>query len=1223
KLKSLILDIIHNIDVVEQLNKAGIRSSAEWIWQKQLRYYADNSASMRMVDAQFDYTFEYQGNAPKLVHTPLTDKCYLTLTQGMHMGLGGNPYGPAGTGKTESVKALGGLFGRQVLVFNCDEGIDVKSMGRIFIGLVKCGAWGCFDEFNRLEEVVLSTVSMDIQVIQAALKSRASNIELLGRQVDINPNSGIFITMNPAGKGYGGRQKLPDNLKQLFRPVAMSKPDNEQIAEVILFSEGFGEGKALGRKLVAVFNLAKELLTPQQHYDWGLRALKTVLRGSGQALHNLRRKSDNNEAKITPDDECRLVVQALRINTLSKLSFADSQRFDALVKDVFPNIVFQEIEQESLLAAIDAQCTEMHLDPQDRQKKKILELNEQLQQRMGVVIVGPSGSGKTSLWQVLRGALSRLGRVVKLHTMNPKSMPRNQLLGKIDLDTREWSDGVLTNSARDVVREPLVRGDVHSWIVCDGDIDPEWIESLNSVLDDNHLLTMPSGERIQFGPNVNFLFETHDLSCASPATISRMGMIFLSEEDTDVTALVRSWLKKQPEVAHMKLQGWMEDYFYRWGDLTHEYLCVFDSIPMLYLHPCLTPNFPHPSINMVISSPMFNPEHSHPGINMVISSPMFNPELSHPGINMVISSPIDPMTPMSIGLGGNLSSVSRNDLAKEILQWAHEAPPDARNPTNVFYNEKTDVNSTMISPETVTSMEQFPMTIEMQRCIDHIMQWMKPSNRHPFVVVGHDGCGKSLLLHHCFDKLRSTQVATIHCSAQTTPVHLIQKLQQACMAISGGSGRALRPRECENLVLYLKDINLPKPDKWGTSQTLAFLQQLLTYHGFYDEDNEWVGLDGIQIVASLNAAATLGRHKLSSRFTSRVRILSMDYADTNELSAIYTAYLTPVLHHRPALQRHPVWGSPSKVYEQMRKSYLSDDHGHYLFTPRDLTSWCVSLMRYDEACMVGDGRAPDSLLSVWVYEAYRLFRDRIVGGKGKDRFDQMLSSILAHDWSINASECMNNDYYVTWGARQELKDVITKAVAAYSREVREIDILVFQEVLEYMARVDRVISAPGGSLLLAGRTGVGRRTAVSVCAHMHRMTLVTPKVSRSYGLKQFKIDLKAVMQQAGIDGEQVVLLMEDFQLVHHSFLELVNSLLSAGEVPGLYNSEELDPLLTPLKDEASEAGHRGPLYAYFAKKVMSNLHVVLIMDSTHEQFTINCESNPALYKLCHVQWMDQ
>jgi dynein heavy chain 2 len=118
------MDVIHYIDVVEKLQSSNCRSLNDWSWQKQLRFYVNPKNSMvimRMVDAQFSYTYEYQGNAPKLVHTPLTDKCYLTLTQGMHMGFGGNPYGPAGTGKTESVKALGVLFGRQVLVFNCDE----------------------------------------------------------------------------------------------------------------------------------------------------------------------------------------------------------------------------------------------------------------------------------------------------------------------------------------------------------------------------------------------------------------------------------------------------------------------------------------------------------------------------------------------------------------------------------------------------------------------------------------------------------------------------------------------------------------------------------------------------------------------------------------------------------------------------------------------------------------------------------------------------------------------------------------------------------------------------------------------------------------------------------------------------------------------------------------------------------------------------------------------
>ena len=101
----------------------------------------------------------------------------------MYLGMGGNPYGPAGTGKTESVKALGGLLGRQVLVFNCDEGIDASAMGRILSGLVQTGAWGCFDEFNRLEEATLSTISMYIQPIQYALKEKKETVCLLDKEV--------------------------------------------------------------------------------------------------------------------------------------------------------------------------------------------------------------------------------------------------------------------------------------------------------------------------------------------------------------------------------------------------------------------------------------------------------------------------------------------------------------------------------------------------------------------------------------------------------------------------------------------------------------------------------------------------------------------------------------------------------------------------------------------------------------------------------------------------------------------------------------------------------------------------------------------------------------------------------------------------------------------------------------------------------------------------------
>ena len=142
---------------------------------------------------------------------------------------------------------------------------------------------------------------MQIQPIQESLKNKKQTVILLDKEIALNHNSGIFVTMNPAGKKYGGRQKLPDNLKQLFRPVAMSKPDIELIAEVSLHSEGFKDAKNLGQKLVGIFNMSKRLLTVQQHYDWGLRALNSVLKGCGNMLKMAKKKlnTDGNQKPLS------------------------------------------------------------------------------------------------------------------------------------------------------------------------------------------------------------------------------------------------------------------------------------------------------------------------------------------------------------------------------------------------------------------------------------------------------------------------------------------------------------------------------------------------------------------------------------------------------------------------------------------------------------------------------------------------------------------------------------------------------------------------------------------------------------------------------------------------------------------------------------------------------------------------------------------------------------
>lgn len=301
KFEQAITDFVHQRDVIRKLlaNKVDSNKVFAWLYFMRMIYFPKEQdtlkkLSIQMANANFHYGFEYLGVGEKLVQTPLTDRCFLTLTQALHLRMGGAPFGPAGTGKTQSVKALGSQLGYFVLVFNCDETFDFHAMGRIFIGLCQVGAWGCFDEFNRLEERMLSACSQQILVIQTGLRERQSKIELMGKEVRLNPQVGSFVTMNP---GYAGRSNLPENLKQLFRQMAMVKPDRELIAQVMLYSQGYKTAEQLAGKIVSLFELCNDQLSSQPHYDFGLRALKSVLVSAGnmkrEAILNLKKQNQD------------------------------------------------------------------------------------------------------------------------------------------------------------------------------------------------------------------------------------------------------------------------------------------------------------------------------------------------------------------------------------------------------------------------------------------------------------------------------------------------------------------------------------------------------------------------------------------------------------------------------------------------------------------------------------------------------------------------------------------------------------------------------------------------------------------------------------------------------------------------------------------------------------------------------------------------------------------
>ena len=426
------------------------------------------------------------------------------MTQALNANLGGSPFGPAGTGKTETVKALGHQLGRFVLVFNCDETFDFQAMGRIFVGLCQVGAWGCFDEFNRLEERMLSAVSQQIQTIQESLKAQALDknnkkltVELIGKQVNVNTDMAIFITMNPT---YAGRSNLPENLKKLFRSLAMTRPDEALIAEVMLFSQGFRTAEKLSKKIVPLFKLCLEQLSSQSHYDFGLRALKPVLVSAGNVkrdrIQKIRESSEmtvDEVAENLPEQE--ILVQSVCETMVPKLVAEDIPLLFNLLSDVFPGVEYTPAEMEGLKKHIKKVCQDQFLccgEDQDdlnigsQWLDKILQLYQITNLNHGLMMVGPSGSGKSSAWRVLLKALEHHEGVEGVaHVIDPKAMSKQALYGVLDPNTREWRDGLFTAILRKIIDN--VRGEINKrqWIIFDGDVDPEWVENINSVLDDN------------------------------------------------------------------------------------------------------------------------------------------------------------------------------------------------------------------------------------------------------------------------------------------------------------------------------------------------------------------------------------------------------------------------------------------------------------------------------------------------------------------------------------------------------------------------------------------------------------------------------------------------------------------------------------------------------------------------------------------------------------------
>ncbi|KAL5341578.1 dynein heavy chain, cytoplasmic [Aspergillus crustosus] len=1257
KCEHLITEFVHQRDVISKLVESNATSPAHYLWLLQMRYVyqADGDFLQRlyvhMANAKLHYGFEYLGVPERLVRTPLTDRCFLTLTQALCQRLGGSPYGPAGTGKTESVKALGLQLGRFTLVFCCDDTFDFQAMGRIFLGICQVGAWGCFDEFNRLEERILSAVSQQIQNIQIGLKNGETDdkaqIELVGRHLSVNPNTGIFITMNP---GYAGRSNLPDNLKKLFRSVAMSKPDKELITEVMLFSQGFKQAKRLSKQTVPFFDHCASQLSKQAHYDFGLRALKSVLVSSGGLK---RARIANSDGQLGPDEtvEPQIIVQSLRETIAPKLVREDVTTMLQIQEQDFAGVKYVPANYEKLTAAIQDIAREQHFVDSEMWIAKALQLYQIQSIHHGVMMVGKSGSGKSSAWKILLQALHRIEGVEGVsHIIDSKVMSKEALYGNLDSTTREWTDGLFTGNLRKIVDNLRGEDTKRHWIVFDGDVDPEWVENLNSVLDDNKLLTLPNGERLNLPSNVRVMFEVESLKYATLATVSRCGMVWFNE-DTVTPAMIISnyvnYLKTKTfedldddsapaGQSAVKIQDCQETLSTILSQLLQTDELVLNSLEEAKKYNHIMEFTDIRALNTMFS--LLNKacrnvlEYNIQHVDFPLDFEQIESYISKKLLlALVWSFTGDCPLGDRKAFGEFVSGLTTIDLPIETNSSIIDF--DVTLPKGGWSSWQSQVPSIEINTHSITQTDVVIPTVDTVRHEDVLYSWL--AEHKPLLLCGPPGSGKTMTLFAALRKLPNMEVVGLNFSSATTPDLLIKTFEQYCEYKKTLNGVIMSPSQIGRwLVIFCDEINLPAPDRYGTQRAISFLRQLVEQNGFWrTSDKTWVTLDRIQFVGACNPPTDAGRTPLAERFLRHSPLIMVDYPGEISLNQIYGTFSSAILKILPLLRGYSEALTKAMVqfYLESQARFTPKIQPHYVYSPRELTRWVRGIY---EAIKPLETLPVEGLVRIWAHEALRLFQDRLVGEDERSWTADTVRRIALENFpTIDDTQALKGPIlFSNWLSKnyvpveqERLRDFVKARLKTFCEEEVDVPLVLFNDVLEHALRIDRVFRQPQGHLILIGVSGSGKTTLSRFVAWMNGLKVFQIKVHGKYSSEDFDDDLRSVLRRAGCKGEKICFIMDESNVLDSGFLERMNTLLANAEVPGLFEGDEFASLMTACKEGAQRQGlildSQEELYKWFTQQIVKNLHVVFTMNPPEEGLSSKAATSPALFNRCVLNWM--
>ncbi|XP_043915244.1 dynein axonemal heavy chain 6 [Protopterus annectens] len=1227
---ALITIDVHARDIVSDLVREKVDSSTSFEWQRQLRYYWDldlDNCVARMALSQYTYGYEYLGACPRLVITPLTDRCYLCLMGALQLDLGGAPAGPAGTGKTETTKDLAKALAIQCVVFNCSDGLDYKMMGRFFSGLAQSGAWCCFDEFNRIDIEVLSVIAQQLITIRNAKAAKLSRFMFEGREIKLIMTCAAFITMNP---GYAGRTELPDNLKALFRPIAMMVPNYALIAEVILYSEGFESSKILARKMTQMYKLCSEQLSQQDHYDFGMRAVKSVLVMAG----SLKRENPHLNEDV-------VLIRALRDSNLPKFLKDDAVLFSGILSDLFPGVAIPEHDYGILKSTIIDMILARSLQPEACMILKVIQLYETMLVRHGVMLVGPTGGGKTTVYKILADTLGTLHNAgennanyqpVKTYVLNPKSITMGELYGEVNTLTLEWRDGLMGLSVRAAVNDT---SEDHKWIICDGPVDALWIENLNTVLDDNKMLCLANSERIKLTPQIHMVFEVQDLKVASPATVSRCGMVFIDSEELKWMPYVQTWMAGLSDKLNNETRQYILDLFNRYVDDGLKFIkkkCT-QIVHQVDISKVTT-------LCCLLESLLTGKR----GPDLKMEQTRLNNILCQTFVFSYLWS-----------LGGNLTE-NCWDAFDSFIRQQFEDNTDAKLPTTCdLWSLYMDFDSKRLDPwEKIipafrysSEIPFFEMLVPTNDTVrfGYLMEKLL-AVKHSVLFTGVTGVGKSVVARGLLNSIQNEAhyvPVYINFSAQTSSARtqeiIESKLEKKRKNIIGAPGN-------KRVIIFVDDLNMPKLDRYGSQPPIELLRQYQDFGGFYDREKLfWKEIQDVTIAAAC-APPGGGRNPVTPRFIRHFSMLSLPTPSEHSLKQIFQAILNGFLAEFPSAVKQTstsIVEAAVEIYHRMSIDLLpTPAKSHYVFNLRDLSKCVQGILQCDS----GTVRDQNQIFRLFCHECERVFHDRLINNEDKNYFNAMLAEMAGKYFGVQ----IESEYFVTKpiifgdfikvGAEkgdrvyedltdmEKIRTVLQDYLDDYNMtNAKETKLVFFQDAVEHVSRIARMIRQERGNALLVGVGGTGKQSLTRLASHMCGYKCFQIELSRGYNYESFHEDLRKLYKMAGVEDKDMVFLFTDTQIVVEEFLEDINNILNSGEVPNLFEKDDLEQVLGATRPKAKQAGisegNRDEVFQYFINRVRQKLHIVLCMSPVGEAFRSRCRMFPSLVNCCTIDWFVQ